>query len=184
MKKRTSVYYLSLLLLISFTTTAQSFYDYTVLDIDSNRFSMSQLEGKKVMVVNVASKCGLTPQYKQLEAIYRKYKDDNFIIIGFPSNDFMKQEPGSNEDIKVFCSEKYDVTFPIMSKIIVKGDEMEPIYQWLTQKELNGFEDSSVKWNFQKYLIGEEGNIEKIISPRIKPDNDKIINWIEDKETP
>jgi len=184
MKKGISVYYLSLLFFISFATTAQSFYDYTVLDIDGNEFSLSQLEGKKVMVVNVASKCGLTPQYRQLEAVYREYKDNNFIIIGFPSNDFMKQEPGSNEEIKVFCSEKYDVTFPIMSKIVVKGDSMAPIYQWLTQKDLNGFEDSSVKWNFQKYLIGEEGKIEKVISPRIKPDNDKIINWIEDKESP
>lgn len=169
---------------MSFTVNAQNFYDYTVLDIDSNYYAMSQLKGKKVMIVNVASKCGLTPQYEQLEALYKKYKDDNFIIIGFPANDFMKQEPGTNKEIKEFCSTKYDVTFPLMAKITVKGDEIEPLYQWLTQKQLNGFEDSNVKWNFQKYLINEDGKIEKIIKPLVKPNNDKIIRWIEGAEHP
>ena len=167
MKKRIGLY-ISYVLLISFSVNAQSFYDYTVLDIDSNDFALSQLKGKKVMIVNVASECALTPQYKHLEALYRKYKDNNFIIIGFPTNDFMRQEPGTNKEIKEFCSEKYDVTFPIMAKITVKGDYTEPLYKWLTQKRLNGFDDSSVKWNFQKYLISEDGKIEKVIKPIVK----------------
>ncbi len=184
MKKRIGIYSIGLLLLFSFTIKGQSFYDFTVMDIDSNEFSLSQLKGKKVMIVNVASKCGLTPQYKRLEALYREYKEKDFIIIGFPSNDFMKQEPGTNQEIKEFCSVKYDVTFPLMSKITVKGDDKAPLYQWLTQKELNGFEDSSVKWNFQKYLISADGKLEKVINPMVKPNNDKIINWIEETENP
>lgn len=184
MKKIISLCCLAFVLLISFSVVAQSFYDYTVLDIDSNDYALSQLKGKKVMIVNVASECGLTPQYKHLEALYRKYKDDNFVIIGFPTNDFMKQEPGTNKEIKEFCSNKYDITFPLMSKITVKGDEIEPLYQWLTQKQLNGFDDSKVKWNFQKYLISEDGRIEKVINPMVKPNNDKIIRWIEGTEQP
>lgn len=184
MKKIISLCCLTFVLLISFSVVAQNIYDYTVLDIDSNDFALSQLKGKKVMIVNVASECGLTPQYKHLEALYRKYKDSNFVIIGFPTNDFMKQEPGTNKEIKEFCSNKYDITFPLMSKITVKGDEMEPLYQWLTQKQLNGFDDSKVKWNFQKYLISEDGRIEKVINPMVKPNNDKIIRWIEGSEHP
>lgn len=179
MKKIISLYCFAIVLLISISANAQSIYDYTVMDIDSNEFAMSQLAGKKVMIVNVASECGLTPQYKHLEDLYRKYQDSNFIIIGFPTNDFMKQEPGTNAEIKEFCSTKYDITFPIMSKITVKGDEIEPLYLWLTQKQLNGFEDTKVKWNFQKYLISEDGKIEKVINPMVKPNNDKIIRWIE-----
>jgi len=172
-----SVFSFTLLLVTGIT--AQNFYDYTVVDIDGNKFPMSQLEGKKVMVVNVASECGLTPQYEQLEAIYKIYEDSNFVIIGFPANNFKEQEPGSNEEIKKFCTLNYGVTFPMMAKISVKGDDMAPIYKWLTQKELNGFDDSSVKWNFQKYLINEEGKLEQVINPWVKPDNKKIVRWIE-----
>lgn len=157
-----------------------SFYDYTVKDIDGNDFPLAQLKGKKVMIVNVASKCGFTPQYEQLEAIYSKYRDQNFIIIGFPANNFLHQEPGTNEDIKSFCTLNYGVTFPMMAKISVKGKDMAPIYHWLTEKDLNGFKNSSIKWNFQKYLINEEGQIEKIIPPKTKPDNPEIIKWIEE----
>lgn len=157
---------------------SKSFYDFQVEDIDGNTFSMADLKGKKIMVVNVASKCGYTGQYEQLEAIYETYKDQNFVIIGFPANNFMKQEPGSNEEIKEFCTLNYGVTFPMMSKISVKGSDMAPIYQWLTEKELNGKMDSSVKWNFQKYLISADGQLEKVYYSKTKPDDSEIIEWI------
>src|SRR5512133_1845753 len=111
------------------------------------------------MVVNVASTCGLTPQYKELEEIYEKYQSDNFVIIGFPANNFMNQEPGTAGEIRKFCTDNYGVTFPIMEKISVKGDDMHPVYQWLTSKSKNGVKDSEVTWNFQKYLIDEKGNL-------------------------
>lgn len=157
----------------------QNFYDFTVKDIDRNEFSFEQLKGKKVMVVNVASKCGYTPQYEQLQKIYEAYGGDDFTIIAFPANNFMGQEPGTDEEIKSFCSENYGVSFPVMSKISVKGKDMNEVYQWLTSKELNGVEDSSVKWNFQKYLISEDGILEKVLNPKTKPDAPEIIEWIE-----
>ncbi len=168
--------------LFSLTGFTQSFYDFTVKDIDGNDFALSQLKGKKVMVVNVASKCGFTPQYEQLEAIFKKYKESGFVIIGFPSNDFKEQEPGSNKEIKNFCTTNYGVTFPMMAKIHVKGDSIHPLYRWLTEKELNGVENSKVKWNFQKYLISPKGELQKVISPWTKPDSKKVIEWIEENE--
>ena len=171
-----------LFLLLTSVGFSQSIYDFTVKDIDGSDFSFSSLKGKKVMVVNVASKCGFTPQYEQLEMIYKKYRESGFVIIGFPANDFKQQEPGSNEEIKSFCTLNYGVTFPIMSKIHVKGDSIHPLYQWLTDKELNGVENSKVKWNFQKYLISPNGVLEEIVSPWTKPDSKKIIEWIEGKE--
>lgn len=161
------------------TAQTSSFYDYSVTDIDGNIFSFQQLKGKKIMIVNVASKCGYTPQYEQLEAVYEKYKDKGFVIVGFPANNFMHQEPGTNEEIKEFCTLNYGVTFPMMAKISVKGKDMAPIYRWLTRKDLNGVEDSKVKWNFQKYLISREGKLEKVIPPKVKPDDPEIIQWIE-----
>jgi glutathione peroxidase len=178
MQNKIKIYILSLILVVGNSVIAQSFYDYSVTDIDGNSYSLSQLKGKKVMVVNVASKCGFTPQYEQLELLYKQYKDSNFVIIGFPANNFKEQEPGTNDDIKEFCSLNYGVTFPMMAKISVVGDNIAPIYQWLTQKELNGFDNSSVKWNFQKYLISAEGKLEHVINPWIKPDNKKILKWI------
>ncbi len=173
--------FLLIFLLIPLMSTAQtsSFYDYSVTDIDGNIFSFQQLKGKKIMIVNVASKCGYTPQYEQLEAVYEKYKDKGFVIVGFPANNFMHQEPGTNEEIKEFCTLNYGVTFPMMAKISVKGKDMAPIYRWLTRKDLNGVEDSKVKWNFQKYLISREGKLEKVIPPKVKPDDPEIIQWIE-----
>jgi len=172
---------LLLLFLIPVITIGQTtnLYDYSVTDIDGNPFTFSQLKGKKVMIVNVASKCGYTPQYEQLEVVYEKYKDKGFVIIGFPANNFMHQEPGTNEEIKEFCTLNYGVTFPMMAKISVKGKDMAPVYQWLTQKKLNGKEDSKVKWNFQKYLISADGQLEKVIPPKVKPDDPEIIRWIE-----
>lgn len=173
-----------LLLAVSFTAAnAQTigFHSFVVTDIDGNEFPLSRLKGKKVMVVNTASKCGLTPQYEDLEALYEKYKDKNFVIIGFPANNFMGQEPGTNQEIKEFCTTRFNVTFPMMAKISVKGKDMHPLYQWLTQKSKNGVMDSDVKWNFQKYLIDENGNLVDMIPPKDKPNTDKVIKWIEGK---
>lgn len=167
-------------IVLTFSGLTQSFYDFTVKDIDGNDFSMEQLKGKKIMVVNVASKCGYTPQYEELQELYKKYKDKDFVIIGFPANNFLKQEPGSNEDIKSFCTLEYGVTFPMMSKISVKGDDIAPIYEWLTDKELNQHIDSSVKWNFQKYLINADGQLYEVVKPKVKPNNEMIIKWIEE----
>ena len=161
-------------------TYAQSnIYQFKVEDINGNEFDFSQLKGKKVMIVNTASKCGLTPQYKDLESLYQKYKDQNFVVIGFPANNFLRQEPGTNEEIKSFCSQNYGVSFPMMSKISVKGDDMHPVYQWLTQESFNKVIDSKVKWNFQKYLINENGELFKVISPRVNPMSEEITSWLE-----
>lgn len=171
---------LALILLLPFLGISQNIYQFKVDDIDGNEFAFEEMKGKKIMVVNVASKCGLTPQYEQLEAIYEQYGGDDFVIVAFPANNFMSQEPGSNEEIKEFCSLEYGVSFPMMSKISVKGDDMAPIYEWLTDEEKNGVISSKVKWNFQKYLINEDGELEYVINPNVKPDDDKIIAWIED----
>ena len=165
----------------STTMERASVHQFKVQDLEGNNFDFSALKGKKVMIVNTASKCGLTPQYKDLQAIYDKYKSDNFIIVGFPANDFMSQEPGSNDEIAAFCERNYGVTFPIMNKISVKGKETHPVYEFLTQKAKNGVADSEVEWNFQKYLLNEEGQLDMIISPRTLPTDQKIIKWIEGK---
>lgn len=169
----------SLLFAVSLEAQNKSFYDFAVKTIDGKEFSLSSLKGKKVLVVNVASKCGLTPQYAQLEKLYEKYKDKDFVIIGFPANNFMGQEPGSNEEIAQFCSLNYGVTFPMMAKISVKGKVIAPLYQWLTEKKLNGKEDASVQWNFQKFMIDENGNWVGFASPKESPFSEKIVTWIE-----
>lgn len=155
-----------------------SFYDFKVKTLNGETFDFSQLKGKKVMIVNTASKCGFTPQYEQLQEIYQQYQNEGFIILGFPANNFNNQEPGTAEEISEFCQINFGVTFPMMAKISVKGDDQHPLYQWLTKKELNGVLDSKVKWNFQKYLIGRTGKIEKVIPPRTKPNDPEIIQWI------
>jgi glutathione peroxidase len=136
-----------------------SFYDFTVEDINGEDYPLAQLKGKKVLVVNTASKCGLTPQYESLQELFEKYGGDDFLILGFPANNFAEQEPGSNEEIATFCSINYGVSFPMMSKVSVKGDDQHPLYLWLTSKSDNGLEDSEVTWNFQKYMIDEEGQL-------------------------
>jgi glutathione peroxidase len=156
----------------------QNIYQFKVEDLSGKTFDFATLKGKKVMIVNTASKCGLTPQYKGLEKIYKEYKDKNFVIIGFPANNFGQQEPGTNEEIGAFCQQNYGVTFSMMSKVSVKGNDMDKVYQFLTQKSKNGLQDSEVEWNFQKYLINEKGELEKVISPQVSPTDDVIINWI------
>lgn len=159
----------------------QSIHQFTVTDIEGKNFDFKSLSGKKIMVVNTASKCGLTPQYEKLEAMYEKYKNSNFVIVGFPANDFLAQEPGSNEEIASFCKKNYGVSFPMMAKISVKGKDIHPVYQFLTEKTKNGLEDNSVQWNFQKYLLDEKGYLVKVINPRTGPDDIEITTWIEGK---
>jgi len=159
--------------------TAMTIYDFKVTDISGKTFDLASLKGKKVMIVNTASQCGFTPQYASLEKLYKVYKDRNFVIIGFPSNDFAGQEPGSDAEIKAFCQKNYGVSFPLMSKVDVKGEGMIPLYKFLTRKDLNGFSDSDVKWNFQKYLIDENGRLVKILEPGTAPDDEFVIKWLE-----
>lgn len=170
-------------LLMSLSTViindSKSIHQFKVVDIEGNEFDLATLKGKKVMIVNTASKCGLTPQYEQLESLYQQYKDKNFTIIGFPANNFMSQEPGSNEEIAAFCQKNYGVSFPMMAKISVKGKNQHPLYTFLTEKKYNGLEDNKVAWNFQKYLINADGQLEKVISPRTLPNDQEIIDWIE-----
>lgn len=162
--------------------TGKSFYDFKATTLEGQPFDLSSLKGKKVLVVNTASKCGNTPQYAQLEEMYKKYSDKNFVIIGFPANNFMGQEPGDNKQIREFCSTKYGVTFPMMSKISVKGKNIDPLYQWLTTKAENGVMDAPVKWNFQKFMIDENGKLVGMVAPGESPNTEKIINWIENKQ--
>jgi glutathione peroxidase len=160
-------------------THEKSLYGFKVKDIDGKEFDFAQLRGKKVLIVNVASKCGLTPQYEQLEVLYRKYKGDNFVIIGFPCNDFNGQEPGTNAEIKEFCQLNYGVSFPIMDKVSVKSPNKTPIYKWLTEKSENGKFDAEIQWNFQKFMIDEQGNIVDFVPPKESPLSEKIVSWIE-----
>lgn len=160
------------------TMSASNIYQYKVTDLYGKEFDFATLKGKKVIIVNTASKCGLTPQYKGLEALYKEYKDKGLVIVGFPANNFASQEPGTNEEIAEFCQQNYGVTFPMMDKISVKGSDMAPIYQFLTQKSKNGVEDSEVEWNFQKYLINEKGELVKVVSPRTLPTDAEITDWV------
>ena len=169
---------LNMLIIAGAVFAQQSFYDFKVKDIDGKDFNLSSLKGKKVLVVNTASKCGLTPQYAQLQELYENYGDKDFTIIGFPANNFAQQEPGTNKEIEEFCTKNYGVTFQMMEKISVKGDDMHPLYQWLTQKSKNGVLDSEVGWNFQKYLIDEKGNLVKMVEPKVKPNDEQILGWI------
>jgi len=156
----------------------QTIYQFKVEDLSGKTFDFASLKGKKILVVNTASKCGYTPQYKDLEALYKKYKNQNFVIVGFPANNFGQQEPGTNKEIATFCELNYGVSFPMMSKISVKGKDMHPLYQFLTQKSKNGLKDSEVEWNFQKYLINEKGELEKVLLSAVKPTDNEIVKWI------
>jgi glutathione peroxidase len=180
--KRNKLSLLFLLLTFSMTgfTQTSGFYDFKVKTLEGNEFDFASLKGKKVMIVNTASKCGFTPQYKDLEDVYVRYHD-NLVIIGFPANNFASQEPGTASEIRKFCTENYGITFPLMEKISVKGNDMAPIYKWLTSKEKNGVMDSEVKWNFQKYLIDENGKLVDVIYSKDKPTSDKVIAWISSK---
>lgn len=156
----------------------KTLHDFVVKDINGKDFDLATLKGNKVLIVNVASKCGLTPQYEDLQALYDKYKNKGFVVIGFPANNFMGQEPGTNSEIMEFCSVNYGVTFPMMDKISVKGKEQAPLYKWLTSKSENGKLDQKVTWNFQKFMIDEDGHLVDVVMPKESPMSAKIINWL------
>ncbi|MBP6625631.1 MAG: glutathione peroxidase [Chitinophagaceae bacterium] len=155
----------------------KSIYDFKVDALEGGSIDLAAYKGKKILIVNTASKCGYTPQYEGLEKLYEKYKN-NLVVIGFPANNFMFQEPGENAEIKTFCQKNYGVTFPMAAKISVKGKKMHPLYVWLTQKKYNQFSDNSVKWNFQKYLIDEKGNLVGVFAPGVDPMSEEIIKAI------
>lgn len=173
------------LITMSEITSAQektkNLYDFKATTIDGKPFDFSTLKGKRVLIVNTASECGYTYQYEDLEKMFKEFGSDKFTIVGFPSNEFGAQEPGVNADIRSFCTKNYGVTFPMMEKISVKGDTAHPLYQWLTKKELNGRLDAPVKWNFQKFMIDEKGNLVDVAYSKDKPYDDKILNWVKGK---
>ncbi|MEO6490027.1 MAG: glutathione peroxidase [Ferruginibacter sp.] len=155
--------------------TSKSIYQFKVESLDGNMIDFSSFKGKKILVVNTASECGYTPQYKDLQELYDKYKN-KLVIVGFPANNFGGQEPGSNTEIKSFCEKNYGVTFPMAAKISVKGDDIAPIYQWLTHKEQNGILDAEIKWNFNKFLLDESGKMIAYFPSKVKPMSDEILS--------
>jgi glutathione peroxidase len=161
----------------SLLLNAQSIHQFKVNGIDGKTLNMGQFKGKKILVVNTASKCGYTPQYDALEKVYEQYKD-KLVIVGFPCNQFGGQEPGSNEEIVAFCKKNYGVTFPLADKVEVKGENTAPIYQWLTQKSKNGVLDANISWNFNKFLIDENGKMIAYFPSNVKPDSQDILNYL------
>jgi glutathione peroxidase len=171
-----------ILIVIAMNNIAQennTFHDFKVVNLVGEEFDFDQLKGKKVLIVNTASKCGFTPQYEDLQKLFTEYGGDDFTIIGFPANNFLRQEPGTNEEILEFCSLNYGVSFPMMAKISVKGKDMHPVYQWLTRKDQNGKMNSSVKWNFQKYMVNEDGSLHGMLPSKVKPFDPRILDWIQ-----
>ncbi len=154
-------------------------YDFKVKDIDGKEVSLDQYKGKVLLIVNVASLCGNTPQYKDIEALYEKYKSKGLVVLGFPANNFMGQEPGSDKEIKQFCTKEYAVTFPMFSKISVKGKDIAPLYSYLTKKDENGVADAPVKWNFQKFIISKKGTVITSVAPGTSVNNADVIAAIE-----
>lgn len=158
----------------------KSLYDYTVKSIEHKDITLDKFKGKVVLVVNVASQCGLTPQYKELQALHDKYHAKGLEILGFPANNFGSQEPGTEEEIKTFCSKNYGVSFNMFEKVSVKGNDMCELYQFLTKKDLNGVMDAEVSWNFEKFLLDKNGKLVANYEPTTKPLNEKITSKIED----
>ena len=152
---------------------------FTLKDIKGNPVELSKYKGKVVLLVNVASQCGLTPQYEALQALYQKYEKDGFVIIGIPANEFGKQEPGTNEEIEKFCTSKYKVTFPMMSKIVVKGEGIDPLYKYLTGVETKPAPAGDISWNFEKFVVGKDGKVAARYEPATEPDDSKLVQTIE-----
>jgi glutathione peroxidase len=178
MKFFTSLFSICLLIL-STSAMAQSknFYELSATTLEGEPFSFESLRGKRVMIVNTASKCGFTPQYAELEALNQSHGGDDFVILGFPCNDFGNQEPGTAEEIATFCQRNYGVTFTMMEKVHVKGDDIHPVYNWLTSGELNGVEDHRVGWNFHKFLVNEEGQLVASLRSGVAPDSKEVIGF-------
>ncbi|MDD1548612.1 glutathione peroxidase [Riemerella anatipestifer] len=152
---------------------SKNIYDYKVESLDGGEINFADFKGKKILIVNTASECGFTPQYEALEKLYQKYKD-RLVVVGFPANNFGGQEPGTNTEIKTFCQVNYGVTFPMAAKVSVKGGDIAPIFQFLTKKELNGVKDTTILWNFTKFLLDENGKIIESYLSTTKPDSDAI----------
>lgn len=155
----------------------KNLHDFKVTAIDGSEFDLAQLKGKKVLVVNTASECGLTPQYEQLQELYDNTDRDQLEIVAFPANNFGGQEPGTNEEIATFCQENYGVTFPVMGKVSVKGNDIHPLFNWLTNKSENGRADIDITWNFQKFLIDENGQLIKSVGPQTLPIDEEVLGW-------
>jgi glutathione peroxidase len=165
-------------LMASNSFAASNVYDFTMSSIDGKPMPLSDFKGKVILMVNVASKCGYTPQYSALEALYEKYKDQGFVIVGFPANNFGAQEPGTNAEIKTFCSRTYNVTFPMYSKISVKGDDQAPLYKYLT-KDTPAPISGDIKWNFTKFLVDRNGNVVERFESAVTPDSPEVTSAVE-----
>ena len=163
----------------SLAAQSKSIYDFTMKSIDGQQVSLGSYSGKVVLLVNVASKCGFTPQYAGLEALYTKYKDKGLVIVGIPANNFMSQEPGTDAEIKTFCTNKYNVTFPMMSKVSVKGDDKTPLYTFLTGKDTDPQFGGDIKWNFTKFLFDRSGKPVARFEPNVTPDSPQVTTAIE-----
>ncbi len=159
------------------TSTATSVHEFKVSSIDGGTIDFSAFKGKKIMIVNTASQCGYTPQYEGLEKLYEQYKD-KLVIVGFPANNFGEQEPGSNTEIEQFCKKNFGVTFPLAAKVDVVGDNTHPLFKWLTNKELNGVLDAEVKWNFNKFLLDEDGKLLAYFPSKVTPESEEVLNYL------
>jgi len=164
---------------MSVMAAEKSVYDFTLNSIDGQPTPLSSFKGKVVLLVNVASRCGFTPQYSTLESSYEKYKDRGFVIVGIPANNFGGQEPGTNEEIKTFCTAKYHVTFPMMAKVSVKGSDITPLYQFLTDKSLHPDTGGDIGWNFTKFLVGPDGKVIARFDSKVEPDSPEMTSAIE-----
>jgi glutathione peroxidase len=154
-----------------------SIHGFKVKSIEGKTIDFSSFKGKKILVVNTASKCGYTPQYEALQKVYEQYKD-KLVIIGFPANNFGGQEPGSDAEVQEFCKARFGVTFPLASKVSVKGEDMAPIYKWLTSKAENGVMDADIKWNFGKFLLDENGKLIQYFPSKVTPDSEEILKYL------
>lgn len=173
-----------LLVLLTFASTnaqnmKNTIYQFEMETLAGEQRSLSEYEGKVVLLVNTASKCGLTPQYVDLQATYEKYKDQGLVILGFPANNFAGQEPGTNAEIQDFCRVNYGVEFPMFAKISVKGDDQHPLYQFLTSKDQNGVLDATMQWNFQKFLVGRDGKVVEVIAPQTSVNDPEVVQQLE-----
>ena len=169
--------FLSALMAFFTNPVNESIYEFPVTDIDGNEMSLEKYKGKVILIVNVASKCGYTPQYEGLQKIYEEYKDDGLVILGFPANNFNGQEPGTEEDIKQFCTLNYGVTFPMSSKVSVKGEDQDPLFSYLTSLPNEDFE-GEINWNFEKFLIDKEGNLTRRFRSKVKPESEELTSAI------
>ena len=183
LKFRASLACGALLIMAGSLFAASGIYSFTLNSIDGNPAPLAEYKGKVILVVNVASQCGYTPQYSALESIYEKYKDQGFVILGFPANNFVAQEPGTNAEIKTFCTRKYSVKFPIYAKISVKEPDQAPLYTYLTKDTPSGIR-GEIKWNFTKFLVDRNGNVVQRFEPAVTPDSPEVIAAIEKQLKP